>query len=496
MADIDLKTETPDTTLPSDGFVFGADSQSAAAPSVYPVQSVATTLLGSTTLNGATVTADAPVWNFTQTWNNAGVTFTGLKANITDTASNASSLLMDLQTNTGGAPTSRFSVSKAGLLTVGSINGGGVFASGTQGPTTWATGAFSFSSTGGVTGTPDTFLTRRGAANFRLGQADAAAPVAQTLSVQSVSAGTTNTAGADLTITGSQGTGTGAGGSIVFQVAPAGSSGTAQNALATALTINSAQQAIFADGSNTFPSIRGSDGDSGVYFSGNNIRFSIDGTLMYLFEGGGNLNLRSSGQVRWTQGGDLLGLVDLALARDAANTLALRNGTNAQTFNVYNTYTDASNYERLRIFAQSAGSVIIGTEKGSGGGTARGLEFQTDGVTRLTINATNGDLTLTGAGISGPAGGVWGSPSVVELTAGGHLRWAARSRIYSNADGVLALLNSAATAGSSLEMTEMTAPSAPAANGVRIYAEDDGAGKTRLMALFATGAAQQIAIEP
>lgn len=46
------------------------------------------------------------------------------------------------------------------------------------------------------------------------------------------------------------------------------------------------------------------------------------------------------------------------------------------------------------------------------------------------------------------------------------------------------------------EMVEMTAPSAPAANTVRIYAEDNGAGKTRLMALFPSGAAQQIAIEP
>jgi hypothetical protein len=42
----------------------------------------------------------------------------------------------------------------------------------------------------------------------------------------------------------------------------------------------------------------------------------------------------------------------------------------------------------------------------------------------------------------------------------------------------------------------MTAPAAPAANQVRIYAEDDGTGKTRLMALFATGVAQQIAIQP
>jgi hypothetical protein len=46
------------------------------------------------------------------------------------------------------------------------------------------------------------------------------------------------------------------------------------------------------------------------------------------------------------------------------------------------------------------------------------------------------------------------------------------------------------------EMVEMTAPSAPAANTVRVYAEDNGSGKTRLMARFATGVAQQIAIEP
>jgi hypothetical protein len=73
--------------------------------------------------------------------------------------------------------------------------------------------------------------------NTTLGGADAASPTAQTLSVQNVATGTTDTAGADFTIAGSQGTGTGAGGNIVFQTAPAGGSGSSQNALATALTI-------------------------------------------------------------------------------------------------------------------------------------------------------------------------------------------------------------------------------------------------------------------
>ena len=47
-----------------------------------------------------------------------------------------------------------------------------------------------------------------------------------------------------------------------------------------------------------------------------------------------------------------------------------------------------------------------------------------------------------------------------------------------------------------IETGERTAPAAPAANRVRIYCVDNGAGKTQLMAIFPTGAAQQIAIEP
>lgn len=50
-------------------------------------------------------------------------------------------------------------------------------------------------------------------------------------------------------------------------------------------------------------------------------------------------------------------------------------------------------------------------------------------------------------------------------------------------------------AAGSLVINEMTAPSG-VANKVTLYAEDNGSGKTRLMAIFGSGAAQQIAIEP
>ena len=176
--------------------------------------------------------------NMSVTWTNSLTTYTGIKLNATDTASAAGSLLMDLQV--GGA--SRFKVDKNGALTIRSFNGVGtltlLYNSNTPALNLNAGLCVNTNTANVLFGTnADVVLSRRAAYNLRLGAADAAAPVAQTLSVQSVVAGTTNTAGANLTITGSQGTGTGAGGSIVFQVAPAGSSGTAQNALADMLTI-------------------------------------------------------------------------------------------------------------------------------------------------------------------------------------------------------------------------------------------------------------------
>ena len=87
---------------------------------------------------------------------------------------------------------------------------------------------------------------------------------------------------------------------------------------------------------------------------------------------------------------------DVVLQRDAANTLALRNSTNAQTFNVYGTYTSGTSYERLTLSAPSAANAIIGTNKGSGGGTARGLDLQTDGVTRMSISGSGPFLATLG----------------------------------------------------------------------------------------------------
>ena len=56
----------------------------------------------------------------------------------------------------------------------------------------------------------------------------------------------------------------------------------------------------------------------------------------------------------------------VALYKDAANTLAQRNGTAAQTFRIYNTFTSVSNFERANLKWESD-AFTVSTEKGSSG---------------------------------------------------------------------------------------------------------------------------------
>lgn len=76
------------------------------------------TLTGLSVASG-TITNSTPV-QITQTWNNSSAAFTGIKENITDTSSSASSMLIDLQV--GGI--SKFSVLKSGVTNVANLNAG------------------------------------------------------------------------------------------------------------------------------------------------------------------------------------------------------------------------------------------------------------------------------------------------------------------------------------------------------------------------------------
>lgn len=68
------------------------------------------------------------------------------------------------------------------------------------------------------------------------------------------------------------------------------------------------------------------------------------------------------------------GASDASLFWDAVNILAQRNGTSAQAFRLYNTFTDASNYERLDI-TWLATVLEFGTAA-AGTGTARPLRLK------------------------------------------------------------------------------------------------------------------------
>ena len=97
----------------------------------------------------------------------------------------------------------------------------------------------------------------------------------------------------------------------------------------------------------------------------------------------GKVNLGAGSEIRWKDTNDgASGTVDLSLFRDAAGTLAQRNGTNAQTFRLYNTYTDASNYERG--FLQWNSNVLeIGSE-GAGTGSEQPVR-----ITAATLKLPN-----------------------------------------------------------------------------------------------------------
>ncbi len=120
----------------------------------------------------------------------------------------------------------------------------------------------------------------------------------------------------------------------------------------------------------------------------------------------------------------------------------------------------------------------------------------------LWYNPSNGQAVVHANSVDMFA--VWPNEKFVQLRNDSQYGWCSGTSIVStpsdtglarSSAGIVKITNGSTGAGA-LHLQEQTAPSAPATNNVYIYAEDNGAGKTCLMALFPTGAAQQIAIEP
>ena len=237
---------------------------------------------------------------------------------------------------------------------------------------------------------------------------------------------------------------------------------------------------------------------------------------------------------------------------ESANQVALRNGTSAQSQLIYRTYTDGSNYERMFVGADHAGTGITGfglfVEKaGTGsdrsfyiGTTGTGsLSFVTNNNSRWTINSSGALLANTdnsysiGASNASRPQHIYAGSNVYASTFAITRGATTYANFLDNGDGIIRLLNGAGTSftrpqwggttanfpalytvnpgtagngfriltadlstGVFLEGLEQTAPAAAPTNGYRIFAQDNGAGKTQLMVIFSSGAAQQLAIQP
>lgn len=164
---------------------------------------------------------------------------------------------------------------------------------------------------------------------------------------------------------------------------------------------------------------------------------------------------------------------DVCLFRDAAGVLAQRNGTSPQGLRVYNTFTDASNYERIEAGWNTNIAVLGARAAGTGafrgtrvyGSTIAFFTGVSDGAaaSRWTIDV-NGHwvasadnsfdigasgatrpraLYVAGAGTFGATVSSTGSGFLG--AAGGSTGWSGRSLMSSGADGVIVLQNNALT---------------------------------------------------
>lgn len=97
---------------------FLASANAAAARTALALGSGDTPTFKGLTLAQGTLTDSAVGLDLTATWNDAADTFTVIRGRVTDTASAAGSLLMDLGTAAGG---SRFAVRKNGALGIGGV---------------------------------------------------------------------------------------------------------------------------------------------------------------------------------------------------------------------------------------------------------------------------------------------------------------------------------------------------------------------------------------
>lgn len=137
-------------------------------------------------------------------------------------------------------------------------------------------------------------------------------------------------------------------------------------------------QTLISDGSASAPSLAWKKYPTTGFFAtaSNIIRLALIGSEKILL-GDGYIQILGTNAAFYLSS-------DVVLTRIAANSLAMRNGVSAQTFSLYETYTDASNYESYSLDAGVTTAdtfTIKGNADGAGSGSNNlGFNFTTAGT--------------------------------------------------------------------------------------------------------------------
>ncbi len=223
--------------------------------------------------------------------------------------------------------------------------------------------------------------------------------------------------------------------------------------------------------------------------------------------------LGSANSITWSTTTTITGTVGTRLSRLANGILSIdttANGNGLGSLNLTNLTASGTVDVGTAISFQGGAAATTLTNLGLGTPTGTGNVVRATSPTLVTPNI--GAATGTSFAVAANVGVISAGDSIVQFNSGGggtstrNILTGPRTALAGLSGGGLLVKNQSGvtapiecsnlTASGYLEGAEMTAPAVPAANRYRIFAEDNGSGKTRLMVQFATGAAQQIAIEP
>lgn len=212
-------------------------------------------------------------------------------------------------------------------------------------------------------------------------------------------------------------------------------------------------QLLAPDGSAAAPSYSfASETDFGFYRSGTRSMHLVGATGTHLVSLGSSIAIKSDGEFRWSSTGQSNGTADLVLARDAANTLALRNGTAAQNLRIgpaaqYLNITKNTTTGAAEVYTANASPLQFGVNAGLQWGistaghwlalTDNTYDIGASGATRPR-NVYIGSLLTVGSGIS--------AGDNIETAAGTAFLWTGRSRMNATGgDGTILMTNAAQT---------------------------------------------------